>query len=98
MKPLKVIVFLTLFLSPVLVTKPVAADDAMILATALCEYTKANDRSKIRKKLKRFKVKLRKIYKDTTCNGKSLHEFAKENNAEDVVKFYETKIKADKLA
>ena len=97
MKSIKVIVFLTLFLSPLLVTKSMASDDAMLLATALCEYTKSNQRSKIRKKLKRFKVKLRTIYKDTTCNGKSLHQFAKDNNAEDVVKYYETKIKPDKL-
>lgn len=97
MKSIKIIIFLTLFLSPVLATKPIYADDFLILATALCDYTKANDRSKIRKKLKRVKVKLRKVYEGITCDGKTLHKFALHNNAEDVVKFYETKIKAAKL-
>ena len=97
MKSIKVIVFLTLFLSPLLVTKSMASDDAMLLATALCEYTKSNQRSKIRKKLKRFKVKLRKVYEGITCDGKSLHQFAQANNAADVVKFFETKIKTAKL-
>jgi hypothetical protein len=97
MKSIKVIIFLTLFLTPVMVTKPIYSDDFLILATALCDYTKANDRSKIRKKLKHFKMKIRKIYEGITCDGKTLHQFAIASNAEDVVKFYETKIKAGKL-
>ena len=96
MKSIKIIVFLTLFLAPVLVTKPIYSDDFLLLATALCDYTKANDRSKIRKKLKRFKLKLRKVYEGITCDGMTLHAFAVANNAEDVVKFYETKIKEGK--
>jgi len=97
MKYLKIALILTIFLSPVLYTRPAAADDFMVLATALCDYTKANDRTQIRKKLKRAKMKLRKIYSAITCNEKTLHQFAVENKADDVVKFYETKIKADKL-
>ncbi|MFT5451353.1 MAG: hypothetical protein ACI9N9_000837 [Enterobacterales bacterium] len=97
MKFIKIIIFLTLFLTPTLVTKPIYSDDFLLLATALCDYTKANDRSKIRKKLKRFKQKIRKVYNGISCNGKTLHQFAKDNNADDVVKFYETKVKANKL-
>ena len=70
-----------------------ASNDFIILATSLCEYTKANDRSQIRKQIRRSGLKLRKIYDDITCNGQSLHEFAKANNAEDVIAFYEKKIK-----
>ena len=97
MKSFKIVILLTLFITSILVTKPVHSDDFLILATALCDYTKANDRNMIRKKLKRAKTRLRKIYKGITCNGKTLHEFALHHNSEDVVKFYETKIKADKL-
>lgn len=97
MKTIKIIFFLALFLTPVIATKPVYSGDQMLLATALCDYTKANDRSKIRKKLKRFKMKLRKVYEGITCDGKTLHQFAVANSADDVVKFYETKIKEAKL-
>ncbi|MFT5521904.1 MAG: hypothetical protein ACI9IA_002510 [Enterobacterales bacterium] len=97
MKSIKIVIFLTLFITPVLATKPIYSNNSMLLATALCDYTKINDRNKIRKKLKRFKVKIRKAYDGITCNGKTLHEFAIANNAEDVVKFYETKVKANKL-
>ena len=97
MKSIKIILFLSLFLTPLLATKPIHSDDFLILATALCDYTKANDRNKIRKKLKRFKLKLRKVYGGITCDGKTLHKFAIANNADDVVKFYETKVKAGKL-
>lgn len=97
MKSIRIVLFLTIFLSPVLYTRPVASDEFMVLATALCDYTKANDRTQIRKKLKRAKMKLRKIYSGITCNEKTLHQFAVDNNADDVVKFYETKIKAENL-
>ena len=96
MKSIKIIIFLTLFLTPVIATKPTYSDDFLLLATALCDLTKINDRSKIRKKLKRAKMKLRKIYEGITCDGKTLHAFAIANNADDVVKFYETKIKEGK--
>jgi len=88
---------MALFLTPILTTKPVYSDSFLLLATALCDYTKANDRSKIRKKLRRNKVKIRRVYDGITCNGKTLHQFAVHYKADDVVKFYETKVKASKL-
>ena len=97
MKTIKFVVLIALLLTPVLYTKPAYSDDMMLLATALCDYTKANDRSKIRKKLKRFKMKLRKVYVGITCDGLTLHKFAVANNADEVVKYYETKIKAAML-
>ena len=97
MKNIKLVVFLSMFLIPLLGTQPAYSDDFMLIATSLCDYTKANDRSKIRKKLKRARLKIRKVYGAVSCNGQSLHQFAVASNAPDVVKFYETKIKANKL-
>ena len=67
MKTLKVIALLSMFLVPVLSTKPAYSNDFFILATALCDYTKTNDRNNIRKKLKRFKLKIRNVYSDISC-------------------------------
>jgi len=97
MKQLKLLIitasiFLASFSTPVVV-----ADDFLMVATALCEYTKANDRNKIRKKLRRSKMKLRSIYEDIKCNDKTLYKFAIASNADEVMKFYEKKIKQSKL-
>jgi len=78
-------------------TSVVVADDFLMVATSLCEYTKANDRNKIRKKLRRSKMKLRAIYGDIKCNDQTLYKFAVASNADEVVKFYEKKIKHSKL-
>ena len=70
-----------------------AEDQGILLAKALCEYIIVDDRSKIRKKLKRSKVKLRQIYVDTTCNGMSLLKWAEKHNAVATIKFIKTKVK-----
>lgn len=69
------------------------ANDFLVLATSLCEYTKVNDRNEIRKRLKKAGVKLRRIYDDIRCDGKTLYEFAQANNASDVMAYYEKKAK-----
>ena len=97
MKQLKFVLILIAFISVSMTTKLSAADDFVKVATAICEYTKANDRNKIRKKLRRAKMKIRSIYGDIKCNDQTLYNFAVTSNAEDVVKYYETKIKASKL-
>ena len=74
-------------------TKPAQADDFLILATSLCEYTKANDRNEIRKVLKKSRLKIRRIYNDIQCNGKSLYDFAQANEATDVMAYFEKKVK-----
>lgn len=63
---------------------------------ALCEYAKINHRSTIRKKLKSARLKLRKVYSSIRCEGQSFYEYAKANNAEDVVKYIEAKVKPEK--
>ena len=97
MTTMKTVLILSMCLLALSVTKPVRSDNLTSVATALCEYTRANDRAKIRKKLKRAKMKMKMIYAAIQCNGKSLHAFAKDNNADDVVKYFETKIKSSKL-
>ena len=74
-------------------TTPTKANDLLVLATSLCEYTKANDRNEIRKRLKKSRVKLRSIYGDIQCNGMSLYEFAEANEATDVMAYYEKRVK-----
>ena len=79
--------------SSVTFTTQVKANDFLILATSLCEYTKANDRNEIRKVLKKSRLKIRRIYSDIQCNGKSLYEFAEANSATDVMAYFEKKVK-----
>ena len=75
-------------------TTPAKADDLYVLATSLCEYTKANDRNEIRKRLKKSRVKLRNVYDAIECNGQKLYQFAEANNATDVMAYYKKKVKS----
>ena len=77
--------------SSVTFTTQVKANDFLILATSLCEYTKANDRNEIRKVLKKSRLKIRRIYNDIQCNGMSLYDFAKANDANEVMAYYRKK-------
>ena len=86
-----VIIILALMLSMTPAT--IKSNDFLVLATSLCENTKANDRNAIRKALKKAGVKLRRIYTDIRCDGKTLYDFAKEHNAKDVMAYYEKKAK-----
>ena len=84
----------TVLIAGLTITAPVkATTDLLVLATSLCEYTKANDRNEIRKRLKKSGIKLRRIYDDIQCDGKSLYEFAQANEASDVMAYYEKKVK-----
>ncbi|MFT5519583.1 MAG: hypothetical protein ACI9IA_000166 [Enterobacterales bacterium] len=92
--PLLVLTFLLIFLF--LPSKLTAArSDADIFIGVLCDYAKIDYRSRIRKKLKDARLKLRKIYPSIRCEGKSFHDYAVENNSQEVVKYIETKIKPD---
>ena len=85
-----------IFLMFMMITAPkVEAADPFI--ASLCEYAKIDNRFQIRKRLKAARLKLRKIYPTIRCEGKKLHAYAVENNALEVVKFIELKIKPDKL-
>ena len=47
----------------------VKASDFGLLAQTLCDLAKTNDRSKMRKKLKAAKLRLRSVYTGITCAG-----------------------------
>jgi len=92
--PLLVLTFLLMF--SFLPNKLTAASSADIFIRVLCDYAKIDYRTRIRKKLKEARLKLRKIYPSIRCEGKSFHAYAVENNSQEVVKYIETKIKPDK--
>ncbi len=62
-------------------SKPAQADD---LLASICNFVQADDKGRLRKKLKTAKVKLRNIYDGVTCNGLNLVQFAMKNNAQSV--------------
>ena len=92
---MKVLIALTIMLTCMLIGQPAKAyfDDRLV--QSLCEYTKANDRSRIRKRLKQARLKFRKVYPTIQCEGMSMLDYAIANNAEDVIKFIETQISSD---
>jgi hypothetical protein len=52
------------------------------LAASLCDYVAADDKNRIRKKLKETRVKLRNIYDGISCGGNNLIRHAVINNAD----------------
>ncbi len=57
------------------------------LFISVCGYVKANDKSKLRKKLKEGRVSLRNIYADLRCNGQNLLQTAYGSSANEVGEF-----------
>ncbi|KAF7775398.1 DUF3718 domain-containing protein [Pseudoalteromonas citrea] len=51
------------------------------LAASLCEYVAADDKGRLRKKLKSSRVKIRNIYDAIQCNGNNLLRHAIASNA-----------------
>jgi len=66
-------------------------------ATSLCEYTKADDKNRIRKLLSDNKINVRKIYDKVQCNGDSLIKFAMRSDAYEVGSFYVKQMPAKAL-
>lgn len=60
---------------------PVKADDQ--LAVSICEYIAADDKNRLRSKLKSSRVKIRNIYDAVQCNGNNLLRHAIASNAVD---------------
>ncbi|MGL5905855.1 MAG: DUF3718 domain-containing protein, partial [Shewanella sp.] len=46
-----------------------ASAEADPLVASLCDYVKANDKNRLRKKLKESRVKLRQVYSGISCDG-----------------------------
>jgi len=62
-------------------TAPVNAEDQ--LAVSICEYIAADDKNRLRSKLKSSRVKIRNIYDAVKCNGNNLLRHAVASNAVD---------------
>ena len=60
---------------------PAKADDQ--LAISICEYIAADDKNRLRDKLKSSRVKIRNIYDAVQCNGLNLVRHSIASNAAD---------------
>lgn len=75
---------------------PVTKADPMSLR--ICEYVAANDKNRLRSYLKQNKLKIRKVFKSITCNGKNLLVFAASNKALEAGEFIIGKISTKDVA
>jgi hypothetical protein len=66
-------------------------------ATSLCEYTKADDKNRVRKVLSDNKVNVRKVYDAIQCNGDSLIKFAMRSDAYETGAFFVKQMPAKAL-
>jgi len=64
---------------------------------SLCEYTKTDDKNRIRKLLSDQKLNVRKIYENVQCNNESLIKFAMRSDAYEVGAFYVKQMPAKAL-
>jgi cobalamin biosynthesis protein CobD/CbiB len=62
-------------------TAPVKANDQ--LAISICEYIAADDKSRLRGKLKSSRIKIRNIIDAVKCNGNNMLRHAIESGAND---------------
>lgn len=76
-------------------SKPAQADD---LLQSICNFVQADDKGRLRKKLKTAKVKLRNIYDGVTCNGLNLLQFAMKSNAQNVGTYIVKRLPSNKLS
>ncbi|MBT1443635.1 DUF3718 domain-containing protein [Shewanella sp. JM162201] len=67
------------------------------LVASLCDYVKANDKNRLRKKLKESRVKLRNVYAGISCDGSSLLRTAMAAGANDVGEFVAKRLSANEL-
>lgn len=76
--------------------KPAKANQQLV--ASICDYVATDQKSRLRKKLKESRVKLRNIYSSISCNGMSLIRFAVDKNSVDIGVFIVKKIPASKLS
>ena len=68
------------------------------LAASICDYVGADDKSRIRKKLKETRVKLRNIYAGISCGGNNLIRHAIINGADGTGEYIVKQIPKSDLA
>lgn len=81
-----------LLVAGIVPVKPAAADDMTRVLASVCEYTKANDRSNLRKRLDSAGIDLRHTYDGIACNNMSLLRTAAVEGAVDTATFIATKV------
>lgn len=79
------------------ISAPAVADSDQLVAN-ICDYVKANDKNRLRKKLKENRVKLRNIYAGVQCDGASLLRTSLNAGANDVGEFIAKRITAAELS
>ncbi|MCK8043867.1 MULTISPECIES: DUF3718 domain-containing protein [Shewanella] len=67
------------------------------LAANICNYVQADDKNRLRKKLKESRVKLRNIYSGVSCNGDSLLRTALKSGSNKVGTFVAKRLPASEL-
>lgn len=93
----KKIAVLTLAAAAVLLTGAPAVVAQEQWTTSLCEFTKSDDKNRVRKLLSDNKVNVRKIYDNVLCNQDSLIKFAMRSDAYEVGAFYVKQMPAKAL-
>lgn len=74
------------------------AAEADPLVASICDYVKANDKNRLRKKLKESRVKLRQVYSGISCDGQSLLRTAYTTNANDAGEFVAKRLSVNELS
>lgn len=74
---------------------PVHANEQLV--ANICNYVQADDKNRLRSKLKETRVKLRNVYQGLTCDGDSLLRFAMKSGANDVGSFMAKRLSTDDL-
>ncbi|MGB0893643.1 MAG: DUF3718 domain-containing protein [Parashewanella sp.] len=67
------------------------------LFVSICSYVKANEKNRLRKKLKEGRVNLRNIYSSLACNGDNLLQTAYKADANEVGKFIVKRVSSKAL-
>lgn len=83
--------------SSVSVSTSVMAESDQLVAN-ICDYVKANDKNRLRKKLKENRVKLRNIYSGVSCDGNSLLRTSLNAGSNDVGEFIAKRLAASELS
>jgi len=96
MKLFSVALVTVVLLANLIVSKPVYAADALVIS--ICNFVAADDKNRLRKKLRSSKVKLRNIYDGIACNGMSLLQFAMQKNSVNVGQYIVKRLPSGKLA
>jgi hypothetical protein len=78
-----------------LISKPAFADDALVVS--ICNFVAADDKNRLRKKLRSSKVKLRNIYDGVTCDGLNLLQFAMKKGSINVGQYIVKRLPTSKL-